>query len=155
MPTDEVLGHPERVPRSTIATWDPQLLRAILRERGWTITQLAIALDASRASVSNWFYGGTPSPAALAKVAQVLQVATTDLAPLSDDPTLHEYRWHAGLTAAELAAEIGLSGARVSAQLRGEDGLTHREKWCAALDVDLNRLQAAWLSTRRQAMPSA
>lgn len=137
-----------------IATWEPDLLRALLRERGWKIGQLAIAMDSSLASVSNWLHRGAPSPAALTRIAAALEVKTTDLAPLSQEPTLHEYRWHAGLTVAELAAAIGLSPNRVSVILRGEDRITHPERWAKALGVSPDLLTAAWEATRRQAMPS-
>ncbi|NHA02096.1 helix-turn-helix transcriptional regulator [Nocardioides sp. W3-2-3] len=101
MHTEPEVRHPERVPRSVITTWQPESLRERLAARGWSIGQFAIAMDTTVAAVNNWLYGGAPSPGTLRRIAATLEVDTTDLAPMSTEPTLHEYRWHAGLTAAE------------------------------------------------------
>lgn len=154
MATKASIRHSSRVPRATITTWDPDRLRAVLRDRGWTISQLSIALDSSRPVVSNYFYGGAPSPKVLVQLAEVLGVDTTELAPMSATPTLHELRWHAGMTIAEMAAKIGLSVGRVSMQMRAEDKITHTERWCEALSVSPETLSAAWVNTRKQKMPS-
>jgi transcriptional regulator with XRE-family HTH domain len=143
------MRHPRGVARPTISTWQPDRLRTLLHERGWTSGELAKVLDCPRSRIDGWLYNGTPSPGGLRDVAAALKVPTTDLAPLSDTPTLHELRWHAGLTASDLAEAVGLSVSRVSAQLRGESAITRHDQWVEALGVSREALDAAWASARR------
>jgi hypothetical protein len=84
----------------------------------------------------------------------VLEVDTTRLAPLSKEPTLHELRWHAGVTAGELATAVGLSLNTVGAQLRGENPISRPDQWCEALHVGPDELDAAWRNARSRGRPA-
>jgi plasmid maintenance system antidote protein VapI len=88
-----------------------------------------------------------PPPDVLVRLAQVLEVPTTELAPLSARPILHELRWHAGLTNADLAQQVDLTRDYVSRILRGEVGITDQERWADALGVSPAEVQQAWENT--------
>lgn len=139
--------------RSSVITWQPARMRALLDERGWTMRELAARANLPAATLNSYVYGSTrPSPPVLGLLADTLQVATTDLAPLSDSPTLHEYRWHTALTVTDFAARLGLSVGRVSALLRAEDPLPDPAAWAHALGVDEDQVQAAWAEARRMSI---
>jgi hypothetical protein len=86
-------------------------------------------------------------------LAQALGVATTELAPLSAEVTLHELRWHTGLTVRELADRLNLSEYRTGAMLRAEDRLSRREAWERVLGVSGDVLDEAWANSRRRSLP--
>lgn len=143
--------------RVRVTTFQRDRLRALLDQRGWTIGQLAAALGGTRATLHNYLYErGLPSPAALVHLAEVFDVPTTELAPLSEHPTLSELRWHTGLQVGEFAERVGLSSTVIGAQLRAEARITRPEAWCELLGVTTEQLDEAWETTRRlTAAPTA
>jgi transcriptional regulator with XRE-family HTH domain len=134
-----------RVPRISLPTWRPDRLKAARARKGWTIAQLAATADISFSAASAYSRGlSSPPPEVLVRLAQVLEVATTDLAPLSDTPRLHELRWHAGLSVTELAARLELSPEYTSQILRGEVRMADPHRWAHALVVGTEAATAAW-----------
>lgn len=139
--------------RSSVVTWQPERFRALIKARGMTMREIAIRADTTTGTLANYMRPGLrPAPPVLARLAKVLGVATTDLAPLTDEPTLHEYRWHTGMTVAELAAEVGLSPDRTGVVLRGEDRITRPDRWAQAFGVTEEQVLAAWHRTRHAAI---
>lgn len=138
----------DRMPRMSLPTWRPDRLKAARAEKGWTIAQLAATADLSFSAVSAYSRGlNSPPPDVLVRLADVLDVATTDLAPLSDPPRLHELRWHAGLSVADLAVELGLGPEYTSQMLRGEVAISDPGKWATILQVDPQLVRTAWETT--------
>jgi transcriptional regulator with XRE-family HTH domain len=78
------------------------------------------------------------------RLADVLEVPTTDLAPLSRTPTMHELRWHAGLSVEGVAKRVGLTRDHVARILRGEIPIRDEARWADALSVPAATLQRAW-----------
>lgn len=141
--------------RVRVLTFDRDRLRALMEQRGWTIGQAAAALGGAHGALNNYLYaGGLPSPAALVHIAETFGVPTTELAPLSERPTLHELRWHTGLQLGEFADRVGLSSAVISAQMRGASRITRPQIWCELLDITPEQLNVAW-ETSRQATAEA
>jgi transcriptional regulator with XRE-family HTH domain len=146
---ERCIGQTARVPRRSLPTWRPDLLRAARLRKGWTIAQLAVTADIEFSSASAYAEGrAAPPPPVLVRMADVLGVATTDLAPLSEQPRLTELRWHAGHTVASLAAELGLTPGHTGQVLRGEMRITDPTRWAAALSITQDQLDRAWHATR-------
>jgi transcriptional regulator with XRE-family HTH domain len=138
-------GQTTQMPRISLPTWSPVRFKAARQAQGWTLEQLAATADLSYGAVAAYAAGSvTPSPEVLVRLADALGVPTTDLAPLSDQPSLHELRWHAGLTVAELAHAVGLSRDYVSRILRGAVEITQPDRWAAALNTTQAAVTDAW-----------
>lgn len=143
-------GHTDAMARPRMSTWDAARLKALLAERGWSQADLAAMVGVPLNAVRGWIHKSAPSPQTFPRIAAALGVATTDLAPLSDAPTLAELRWHAGYTAANFASAVGLSPSLVGDQLRGDTPISRPDRWCELLGVDLDLLWAAWDNSREQ-----
>jgi transcriptional regulator with XRE-family HTH domain len=63
---------------------------------------------------------------------------------MSERPTLHELRWHAGLSVEQLSRRVGLTRDYVSRLLRGEIHIRDEARWADALNVPVTVLQEAW-----------
>lgn len=152
MPTTTTIRHNARVTRATLSTWRPDALRAAIADRGWTLSRVAAEVDVAEGRIQRWTYGAVPEPEVFVRLARVLGVATTDLAPLSDAPTLLERRWHAGHTIATLAAQLGRSSAYTARLARGGQPIAPASlpEWAAALNITEAQVQQAWENTRAQ-----
>ncbi|MFJ2193082.1 hypothetical protein ACIOJE_34935 [Kitasatospora sp. NPDC087861] len=80
----------------------------------------------------------------------MLQVPTTELAPLTQDPTLHELRWHTGRTVVELAEVVGYSVSHTSNVLSGTVPMTAPARWAKALGVSAKAAGRAWTAARAE-----
>jgi transcriptional regulator with XRE-family HTH domain len=148
-PRQRCIGQTAPVPRLSLPTWRPDLLRTARLRKGWTIGQLAATADIGFSAASAYAEGrAAPPPPVLVRLASVLDVATTDLAPLSAQPRLAELRWHAGHTVASLAAELGLTPGYTGHVLRGEMRVTDPIRWAAALSITIDQLDRAWHAAR-------
>jgi transcriptional regulator with XRE-family HTH domain len=153
-----MFGGPARndgvVIRPPIRTWQPHALRAAIRARGWTTARAAAEFGVTHRRVQRWTATrpSVPDPASFVRLAHVLGIPTTELAPLSDDPTLMERRWHAGLTVDALAHHLGRSPGYTGLLLQGAQPIPHASlpRWAAALHITPTQVQQAWLATRRQ-----
>jgi transcriptional regulator with XRE-family HTH domain len=133
----------------SLPTWRPDLLRAARLRKGWTIAQLAATADIGFSAASAYAEGrSAPPPPVLVRLANVLGIATTDLAPLSPQPRLTELRWHAGHTVASLAVELGITPGHAGQVLRGEMRITDPERWATALGVTSDQVDRAWEAAR-------
>jgi transcriptional regulator with XRE-family HTH domain len=131
-----------------LTTWNPDGLRAARVAKGWTLGQLAATADVTYAALVAYAGGhSAPPPQVLVRLARVLDVDTTDLAPLSAAPTLHELRWHAGLGLQALADEVGLTREYVARICRGETAIRNLEVWATALHASPGQVRAAWDAT--------
>ncbi len=142
-----------RMAKSSVSTWEASRLRAIRDERGWSTERMAVATGTGIAAMRGYLESRVvPSPQALSRLAAALEVETTDLAPLTDSPTMHERRWHQGLTARDLAVATETSLTMTGRYLRGaaEIPLEKRDAWQAALGVDADALQRLWEQSRRE-----
>jgi len=139
------------MPRAAMPFWDPERLRRIRAERGLTMIALAARADLEYGQVKRYSLGlATPPPHALVQLARALGVPTTELAPLSTDPDLSEYRWHAGLQIDELAQRVDLSAAYVGEIVRGAGRISDPQRWADALGITTEQLHAAAASSRRR-----
>ncbi|MFY0407921.1 helix-turn-helix domain-containing protein [Solicola sp. PLA-1-18] len=136
------------MPRLTLTTWRPDLFQQIRADRGRTLEQVAMDADIHVATVRSYISNNAPTPANLVALAAALDVATTDLAPLQDPPRMHELRWHAGLTVAQLATKLNLTANTIGGTLRGAAPITRPDQWAHALNTDTHTLDAAWHATR-------
>lgn len=152
MPADTKIRHNARVTRATLSTWQPAALRRVITERGWTLSRTAAEVDVAEGRIQRWTYGAVPDPDIFVRLANVLGVATTDLAPLSDAPTLLERRWHAGHTVTTLAEQIGRSSAYTARITRGGQPIAPAAlpQWATALNISEAEVQRAWENTRAQ-----
>ncbi len=89
-----------------------------------------------------------PGPAALLRLAEVLSVATTHLAPLSMRPTLAEYRERGGLTLRIVAAITGHALSSVSRVERGQYYPSDPALWAEAYGLSPSVFRAAWEAAR-------
>ncbi|MFD8146136.1 helix-turn-helix domain-containing protein [Streptomyces sp. NPDC059708] len=145
----EIIRHHVPVTRSALSTFDRHRFGHLCKNRGMTMRQVSIASGIPYSAIRSYRAGSAnPTPARLAALARVLDVPTTDLAPLSATPTLHELRWHAGLTVAELAERAGYSESHTASVLVGVSPITDPGRWCGPLDVTGPRLHEAWEAAR-------
>lgn len=144
--------HHVQVTRTTIPTWSGPALRASIAQKGWTLAQTAARVDVAEARVQRWTYGSVPDPETFVRLAEVLDVPTTLLAPLSSSPTLLERRWHAGLSVTALAERLGRSPAYIARLLRGGDPIAPATlpDWAEAIGITTAEVVQAWESTRAQ-----
>lgn len=139
----------DRGVRVSVTTWDRGAFTAARRACGLTLSQVAARVGATMPTLAAYSSGtNAPSPQALVKIAAVLGVETADLAPLRTPPSLHELRWHTGLTVHAIAHNIGISPATAGAVLRGERPPTDPKVWAQALGVDEATVTEAWQATR-------
>lgn len=116
------MGQENRVPRGGSVGFSPAALRRFLHRKGFTVEEVADQIGLSRQAVSAWLVGrSTPSPASLARVADVLDVTPADLTPGAgtDDATLQDMRTRAGFTQSAAASELGLLQSFLSDVERG------------------------------------
>ncbi|GAB3868567.1 hypothetical protein GCM10028801_44710 [Nocardioides maradonensis] len=120
------------------------------------MAQAAARVDVAEARVQRWTYGAVPDPETFVRLAHVLDVPTTQLAPLSASPTLLERRWHAGHTVATLAEQLGRSAAYIGRLLRGGDPIAPATlpQWAQALGITEAQVTQAWENTRAQLLDS-
>ncbi|MGJ9414425.1 helix-turn-helix domain-containing protein [Aeromicrobium sp. CF4.19] len=141
------------MPRPSVLTFAPERLRELCVEKGWTTERLAVTADLTPASVRAYMDGRVrPSPASLVALATALDVSTAQIAPYSEAPTLHELRWHVGMTVDQLAKDVQAPRAGLYGILRGADRLPAdtaiRSRLAATLRVDDVGLQKAWQAAR-------
>ncbi len=134
-----------------LTTWNVARFRTAYQRRGWTLQQVAVHSEIPYSAVRSYSAGGsTPTAGRLVKLARVLDVPTTELAPLTAAPTLHELRWHTGLTVVELAEAVGYSVSHTSNVLAGVVPITDPPRWTKALAVSAKRVAAAWEAARAE-----
>lgn len=142
---EEAVGQTTRVPRISLPTWSPERFQAARQARGWTLGELGATADVGYSAVAAYAQGrAAPPPPVLVRLAQALGVDTTELAPLSQRPTLHELRWHAGLDIATLAERLRLTRDYVAQMARGEVRIRDLEAWADALGVTPQAAAQAW-----------
>ena len=117
-----------------------------------TLQQVAIRAGIPYSAVRSYSAadGASPTPGRLAALAKALKVKTTDLAPLQEAYTLHELRWHAGLTVAQVAEKVGYSVSHTSLVLSGVSPITEPKRWAEALQVSQRRIASAWTTSRAE-----
>ena len=91
----------------------------------------------------------TPSPAALARIAEAFGVQTRDFIDMPEDVRLIDLRAYAGITAADLSEKVHLSANHTSRISRGEAPVAHPELWAEALGVSEAEVLEAWTNSRR------
>lgn len=137
--------HHVPVTRTTLDTWDAGQFKEACRQRGWTLQQVSVRSGIPYSAVRSYSWGGaSPTPARLVQLARALEVATTQLAPLSQAPALNELRWHAGLTVADLAERVGYSLSHTSSVLHGAVPMTDPARWAKALGRPRGTVERAW-----------
>ncbi|MFY0409740.1 LuxR C-terminal-related transcriptional regulator [Solicola sp. PLA-1-18] len=128
----------------SVVTWNPRRFRQAVARTKLTHVQLAAIAGLPAASVGAFGRGvAAPTPAGLVSLAAALRVTTTDLAPMSEHPSLHELRWHTGHSVTSLAQVLGFSAGQVGAVMGGRAPMTNPDRWARALKVDLKQLEAA------------
>lgn len=143
--------HHQGVAKHRATTFDATRLEAARHAKGYTQAQLAIRVGLSISTISSYVLGKTTPPApTLLKLADVLDVETTDLAPLSADPPLRELIWHAGLLVEDVAALIGRSQLHAGSIIRGDFPVPEPEALADALNITSEQLDAAWHAARRE-----
>jgi transcriptional regulator with XRE-family HTH domain len=121
------------------------------RAAGYSQAQLAIRADISLSTISSYVLGrSTPPAPVIVRLAEALGVATTDLAPLSQDPPLRELIWHAGLLVEDVAPILNRSLLHTGAILRGDFPVPDPEALAEALGVTPDQITAAWQAARRE-----
>jgi transcriptional regulator with XRE-family HTH domain len=120
------------------------------------LQQLSVRSGIPYSAVRSYSAGGaSPTAGRLVQLATALDVPTTALAPLSKAPTLHELRWHAGLTVAQLAERVDYSLSHTSAVLAGTVPITEPVRWSKALNRTQRAVKAAWEAARSQQAEAA
>ncbi|WP_327072042.1 helix-turn-helix domain-containing protein [Kitasatospora sp. NBC_01302] len=149
--TAPAFRHHVCVTRTTLATWDADRFRTLYRARGWTLQQVSARSGIPYSAVRSYSAGGArPTAERLVQLARALEVPTTDLAPLSRTPTLHELRWHAGLTIAQTAERAGYTLSHTSAVLSGTVPVMEPARWAQAFGTTQRAVKQAWLAARSQ-----
>lgn len=132
-------------------TFDVERLEQARRAAGYSQAQLAMRAGISISTISNYVLGRTTPPApTFVRLAEVLGVKTTDLAPLSEDPPLRELLWHAGLLVEDIAPILGRSTLHTGAILRGDFPVPDESAFAQALGVTPEKITAAWHAARRE-----
>lgn len=154
--TQREVRHHVPVTRTTLDTWDAERFKSACRQKGWTLQQVSVRSGIPYSVVRSYSWGGaSPTPARLVQLARALGVPTTALAPPSAAPTLHELRWHAGLTVAQLAERLRYSVSHTSSVLHGAVPITEPGRWAKALSATQKNVKAAWSASQsRQARDS-
>lgn len=135
-----------------MGTWDGERFREAVKHRCWNLQEFSVNTGIPYSVVRSYSRGAThPTPARLVQIAEALDVRTTDLAPLSKRPTLHELRWHAGMTIAQLAGEVRYSVSNTSSVLHGAVPMTEPARWSKALGATEEIVTAAWAESKKQA----
>ncbi|MFD6280696.1 helix-turn-helix domain-containing protein [Streptomyces sp. NPDC060209] len=102
-------------------------LRHLRRKRGMTQSQLAAALDCSRAAVSTWeTTGRLPRPDRLQLLANVLGVPVTELIEDGESLSLVSLRLTAGLLAKDVARTLKVSSSTYCHVERGRQRVPPR-----------------------------
>ncbi|MBV9023716.1 MAG: helix-turn-helix transcriptional regulator [Streptomycetaceae bacterium] len=124
-------------------------LRRARRRAALSCAELAVAVDSNPNSISRLERGEQkPPPTLLRRLAEVLEVASTYLAPLPAKPTLRHVRERAGLTGSEIARALGVSSGTVSTTERGVTHPRNAPAWARAYGLDLTAFDAAWAHGR-------
>ncbi len=141
----------------TLATWDTRRFRRAYRAQGLTLRQVSVMTGIPYSAVRSYSAGTAhPTPARLVQLAEALKVDTTVLAPLSERATLNELRWHAGLTAAQLAERVDYSLSHTAAVLSGISPIVEPGRWTQALGIDTeDAVMRAWANARASYLPEA
>lgn len=131
--------------RRGVRRFRPDRLRAARLRNGLTLSALAHAIGATPSIVGRYEGGlSQPGPTALLRLAEVLSVATTHLAPLSSSPTLAEYRELSGLTLRAIAIRTGHALSSVSRIENGQYYPSDPELWAETYQLDLPVFRRAW-----------
>ncbi|MFI1769050.1 helix-turn-helix domain-containing protein [Streptomyces sp. NPDC020800] len=144
--------HHVPVTRQTLATWEPARFKEACRRCGLTLQQVAILMNIPYSAVRSYTAtrGASPTPGRFVALARVVNAPTTDLAPLREACTLHELRWHAGLTVAELAQRVGYSISHTALVLSGVAMITEPKRWADALTTSQRQVRIAWRAARAE-----
>jgi len=135
----------------TLATWDVVKFRETYKARGWTLQQVSVRSGIPYSAVRSYSAGtANPTPGRLLRLSGALEVPSKVLAPLSAQPTLHELRWHTGLTVAQFAERIGYSVSHTSAVMAGAVPITEPRRWTAIMNTGLEGLARAWEASRAE-----
>jgi DNA-binding transcriptional regulator YiaG len=139
------------VTRQRAHTFDADRLEAARHAAGYSQAQLALHTGISVSTISAYVLGrATPTGPTFVRLAEVLGVATTDLAPISDDPPLRELIWHAGLLVEDVAVILDRSALHTGAILRGDFPIPDEQALARALGVSVDQVAAAWHAARRE-----
>jgi len=150
-PDPREIRHHVPVTRMTLTTWDAELFKRAYRAKGLTLQQVAIKSGIPYSAIRSYSAGrASPTPERLLKLASTLQLRTTELAPLREPATLHELRWHTGLTVGELAARAGYSLSHTRLVLSGVSPIIEAARWSAALETDEEQVFRAWNAARAE-----
>ena len=134
-----------------VTGWRPERLRAARRKAGLTQSALAAHLGLATWTVSAWERadGQAPTVRHLTDLARALGTSPYDLAPLPPAATLRDLRQRAGLRTVDLAVELGITDASVSAiELRAAWWPSSADRWAALLGVDADTFHTAWEAGR-------
>jgi transcriptional regulator with XRE-family HTH domain len=132
-------------------TFDVERLEQARRAAGYSQAQLAIRAGIGLSTISSYVQGNSTPPApTFVRLAQILGVATTDLAPMSEDPPLRELLWHAGLLVEDVAPILNRSPLHTGAILRGDFPVPDVPALAQTLGVTPEKIEAAWHAARRE-----
>ncbi len=132
--------------RRGVRRFRPDSLRAARLRNGLSLSALARSIGATPSVVGRYEAGtAQPGPSALLKLAEVLGVATTHLAPLSPAPTLAEYRERAGLTLRTVAQATGHALSSVSRVENGTYYPSDPPLWAHVYGLNPEVFREAWM----------
>lgn len=128
-----------------VSEFSAERMRIARARSGLSYRQLAPLVGVSATTLFSYETGrARPRPPKLRALAEALGCKTSDLAPLPANPSLRDYREHAGMFLRDVATSLGVSDTTV---LRMEDG-THwpddPERWAAAYGLTLKGFAEAW-----------
>lgn len=142
------MEEPEAVSRSSIRGFSPPRLRTLRQRAALTQERLAMAADVSPSVVGHWESGiAAPAAPALKRLAEALGVETIALTRLDADRLrLTDRRNLAGLTQAQVAAELGLSASGYATIERGarKPRAAQVERLAEVLKCSPAEVQASW-----------
>jgi transcriptional regulator with XRE-family HTH domain len=132
--------------RRGVRRFRPDSLRAARLRNGLSLSALARLIGATPSVVGRYESGtAQPGPTALLRLAEVLGVATTHLAPLSSSPTLAEYRERAGLTLRCVAQATGHALSSVSRVENGTYYPSDPALWAEVYGLKAEVFREAWI----------
>lgn len=131
---------------------DGARLRSLRQRGGWSLAELAAAADTNPNSLSRIERNvQCPGAPLLRRLAEVLDVETSYLAPLPDSPSLRQLRERDGHTLADRAQVLGISSRYVSAVERGANRPRDTDRWAQAYGLTPREFEEARSAARTAA----
>ncbi len=125
--------------------FDPEHLKIARLRAGLSSRQLSKEIGVA-ATTALYYEHGTarPRPSQLKRLAEVLDVPVTYLAPLPLAPTLRDLRDREGLSIHDIAATLGIGYDVVWRMEHGLRWPENERQWAAAYHLTLREFAEAW-----------